>query len=92
MADHECIIGMYQYVDYADVITLSDLKREMEDRKRINEVWKNENTPYAGCFIEPEYTLTQYADRRFNTGLSHFNYCPVCGKKIDWKELREKDG
>lgn len=92
MDNHECIIGLYQYVDYTDVITLPDLKREMEDRKRMNEAWKSENTPYAGYFIKPEYTLAQYADRRFNTGLAHFNYCPVCGKKIGWKEFREKYG
>lgn len=92
MADHECIIGLYQYDDYADVITLSCLKQEIEERKRMNVFCKKENTHYSSYFIVTEYTLEQYADRRFNTGLSHFNYCPVCGKKIDWKELRETNG
>lgn len=36
MADHECIIGLYQYDDYADLIMLSGLKQEIDERKRMN--------------------------------------------------------
>ena len=38
----------------------------------------------------PEYTLADFCDKRKRTPLHHFNYCPMCGKEIDWKALREE--
>lgn len=35
------------------------------------------------------YSLQELLDRRCSTHLIRFNYCPICGKKIDWKKLRE---
>ena len=35
------------------------------------------------------YKLADYADRRKSTDLTRFTYCPYCGKKIDWKKIRE---
>ena len=34
------------------------------------------------------YTLKEYLDSRCGTDLTHFNYDPYTGKKIDWTELR----
>ena len=34
------------------------------------------------------YTMQQLLDRRCATNLFHFEYCPKCGEKINWKELR----
>ena len=34
------------------------------------------------------YELKQYLDWRYSTNLQQFTYCPFCGKKINWKELR----
>lgn len=35
------------------------------------------------------YTLEQYFDWRYNTNLTRFVYCPYCGKKIDWKGMKD---
>lgn len=34
--------------------------------------------------------IKNYFDKRKNTNFNRFNYCPYCGKKIDWKELKER--
>ena len=36
------------------------------------------------------YSMKQYLDWRYNTNLVRFVYCPYCGKKIDWKELKKQ--
>lgn len=33
------------------------------------------------------YTMKDYTDRKKETNLSRFNFCPVCGEKIDWAML-----
>lgn len=38
--------------------------------------------------ITVRYTIKEYLDWRCSTNLQQFSYCPFCGKKIDWKELR----
>ena len=35
------------------------------------------------------YTREQYCDRGFYTNLEKFDFCPKCGKKIDWDSIRE---
>lgn len=35
------------------------------------------------------YTREQYCDRDFYTSLEKFDFCPKCGKKIDWDAIRE---
>jgi hypothetical protein len=35
------------------------------------------------------YTMQQLLDRRCSTNLFHFEYCPKCGEKINWKQLRK---
>ena len=34
-------------------------------------------------------TREQYCDRDFYSGLEKFDFCPKCGKKIDWAAIRE---
>lgn len=41
---------------------------------------------YAKCNF---YPFKDYFDLRKNTNITHFKYCPECGKKIDWKEFRK---
>lgn len=35
------------------------------------------------------YTREQYCDRKPYTSLEKFDFCPKCGKKIDWNAIRE---
>lgn len=35
------------------------------------------------------YTREQYCDKNFTTNFEKFDFCPKCGKKIDWDVIRE---
>ena len=34
------------------------------------------------------FTRKDYCDKRITTNVTQFNYCPKCGKKIDWKAIK----
>ena len=34
------------------------------------------------------FSINDYCDLRKSTNMMRFIYCPECGKKIDWKELK----
>ena len=36
------------------------------------------------------FNMKQYCDWRYSTNITRFVYCPFCGKKIDWKNLKYK--
>ena len=38
---------------------------------------------------ESVYPLSDYTDRRKSTNITQFDFCPFCGEKIDWKQLRK---
>lgn len=38
---------------------------------------------------ESIYTLEDYSDRRKNTNITQFDFCPFCGEKIEWKKIRK---
>lgn len=85
MKEHECKIGMLYGYDTTELVTLAEVKEEIEGRKRLNiqlEILGLENHK------RKEWTLKQYCDHRVSTNLLRFTYCPACGKKIDWKALR----
>lgn len=87
--EHECIIGMYNDYEDTDLVTYTDIlgkyvsfilfnKFDIEAPKQRYQ-WKQAFTP-----------LEDYFDKRKNTELIRFAYCPTCGKEIDWKWLRKK--
>ena len=85
--EHECIIGLLYQTDYVDLCTLSILENHIKERKEINRVAKK----YMPEYVRPEWTIYDYADRRKSTNLTHFTFCPMCGKKINWQEIRKKN-
>ena len=86
MNDHECYIGVLYRMDNNDLITLDELKEYLEEEKaydkKIYEMY--------GIEFRPLYTLKDYADGRKGHNLTKFNYCPYCGKRIDWKKIKSK--
>ena len=76
----ECWIGVrYDYED-TDITTLAELKEHIEIMKRL-----------PSYFHQNPYELVDYCDKRKSTDLTRFNYCPFCGKKIDWKAIKEME-
>lgn len=84
----ECIIGILYDYDNTNTVTASGLRRWLSDRIECHQnalndpVWNK----YSDQFKTP-YSLKNYVDKRCSTNLARFTYCPVCGKRIDWKSL-----
>ena len=38
--------------------------------------------------LREDYTAREFLDRR-KGHMTVFNYCPYCGEKIDWKEIKK---
>lgn len=81
--EHECIIGMYNDYEDTDLCTFSELQKQVND---LNLAYKK----YAVNreVFKKTYTIAEYCEK--NTNLKRFAYCPECGKKIDWNELKRK--
>lgn len=74
----ECCIGIINDYDNTRMATVEDLKEHIQINKEIRKPYHNWKT----------YELLDYYDKRKRTDLTRFNYCPLCGKKIDWKALK----
>ena len=85
----ECYIGIINDYDYIRMVTLDGLKNHITDRLGLKQaferdvLFKDYNHGIKG------WTLADYCDRRKSTNLTRFNYCPLCGKKIDWKAIKD---
>ena len=78
----ECCIGVLRDYEDTRLVDLEELKRNIQEQKEYAE-WKKRfgvNDKY--------YTLADYCDKRKSTDVKRFNYCPLCGKKIDWKAIK----
>lgn len=69
-----------------DLVTLAELKEYIEREKQFAERHKDSEWLQSIC---KKYTLDDYCDKRKSTDLTRFNYCPLCGKKIDWKAIKD---
>lgn len=85
---HQCAIGYY-YEDDKGLVTLDELKDIIKERKEDNISIKKSGFNDVEWMYKKEYTLSDYADRRKATGFFKFDYCPFCGKKINWKKIKQ---
>lgn len=86
MAD--CIIGVYHHYGHGELVTLENLKCLIAERIAFNFECDKDGISEIKY---KEYTLKDYADRRCRTNLTRFAYCPDCGKKIDWRAIKESE-
>lgn len=87
--EHECVIGLLYKGGDSELATLSELKEHVLDRVADNQTLRNLNIKNNWLYRQ-EWTLKDYADKRKSTNLTRFEYCPICGKKIDWKAIRRE--
>ena len=92
MADHECIIGLLNIFGESELATVAMLKDHIADRIKRNINLREMGLPLSSSLYEKEWSIKDYCDRRRTTNLSRFNYCPECGKRINWKKIKEADG
>lgn len=89
--EHEHVIGLYHDADNSSLITLVELKNKCSIEVEIKKII-DVDPVYASIYHSTyfcNYKIGDYLDRRKSTNLSRFDYCPVCGNKIDWKKMRE---
>ena len=78
----ECVIGiMYDYDD-TDLMTRKELEEEIKSNERRKSCGASE-------WYRKFYTRNDYCDKRITTNLKQFDYCPFCGKKINWKAIKD---
>lgn len=85
--DCECTIGLLHLYTHYELVDLCALKKHIEDMMEVKR-------KYELCIpgrTKRVWQLRDYADRRKNTDLTRFSYCPDCGKKIDWKSIKKSD-
>lgn len=80
MKDCEHVIGMVYDYDDTRLVTLCELEKHIAHNNRIYTSFLSSRIPYK---------LSDYTDKRKTTDLSRFEYCPICGEKIDWKAMKE---
>lgn len=85
--EHECIIGFLSTNEGGDVVTLSDLEEHIEDMKYTRQLFERLYKKTI-CNLPKVFTMAQYSDKRCSTDLRRFDYCPDCGKKIYWKQIK----
>ena len=79
----ECYIGIKHAYEDTGLVTLEQLKAEIEWLQARKESFEEYGIKYK------IYSLSDYCDKRKSTDLTQFNYCPLCGKKIDWKAIKD---
>lgn len=92
MAEHECVVGIIHVCDDSELTTVAGLREHIADRIRRNRDLLELGVVAAWMFRK-EWSLKDYADKRKSTNLTQFDFCPECGKRIDWAAIRkEADG
>lgn len=81
---HECIIGLYNDYENTRLVNFEELVRASTQINELYNYGSNKN------YMEKPTALQDHFDTRKATELTRFAYCPLCGKKISWKEMREK--
>ena len=95
MTNHDCVIGICYDYDNTDLTTLDGLKKHIEKKREFNAYidsieWVERYYPHNYPFREKVWELKDYCDKRKATDLTRFDYCPYCGKKIEWKKIKEE--
>lgn len=89
---HECIIGQISEYEDTRLVTVKALKQHINTRIQIAELLHGPKVSFLtdrGADGQRLYSLADYCDRRRQTDLERFTYCPICGEIISWKDIRE---
>ena len=90
MAEHECIVGLLNNCETPELATVSAVREYVADSVRYNQQLKDMGIVSVWLYRK-EWALKDYADKRKSTNLTRFDFCPECGKRIDWAAIRKED-
>ncbi len=83
-----CYIGIINDYDDAGMTTLDGLKSHIKESLYLKQVFETDPLYVGYEHGIKGWTLADYCDKRKNTDLTRFEYCPMCGRKIDWKAIK----
>ena len=86
----EHIIGLIYDYENTHLTTVDGLKQHIRDELELKKSFETD-TLYKGYNHGIKgWVMADYADRRKNTDMRRFDFCPLCGEKIDWKALKNQ--
>lgn len=86
----EHIVGLIYDYENTHLTTLDGLKQHIKDELELKRTFETDPLYKGYNHGIKGWTLADYADRRKSTDMCRFDFCPLCGEKIDWKALRNQ--
>lgn len=88
--NHKCLIGLWYYYDGSEMKTLGEIVEIINQRNQIMSCCDEYVEIYKELGLK-EYHMEDLFDLRKNRlPITRFQYCPECGKKIDWKGMKNE--
>ena len=84
----KCYIGIINDYDNTRMTTLYGLKLHIKESLYLKQAFETDPLYVGYNHGIKGWTLADYCDKRKNTDLTRFEYCPMCGRKIDWKAIK----
>ncbi len=84
----KCYIGIINDYDNTRMTTLYGLKLHIKESLALKQAFETDPLYVGYNHGIKGWTLADYCDKRKNTDLTRFEYCPMCGRKIDWKAIK----
>ena len=85
----EHIIGMLYDYENTKIITLPNLLEHIKREKDFADYQKQQNGYII--FNDRVCSMEDYCDKSKDSDLERFEYCPICGEKIDWEKIKEEN-
>lgn len=84
----KCYIGIINDYENTRMTTLYGLKLHIKESLYMKQAFETDPLYVGYEHGIKDWTLADYCDKRKNTDLTRFEYCPMCGRKIDWKAIK----
>lgn len=84
----KCYIGIINDYDNTSLTTIDGLKLHIKESLELKHAFETDPLYVGYKHGINGWTLADYCDKRKNTDLTRFEYCPMCGRKIDWKSIK----
>lgn len=86
----DCTIGLlHKSQDWFDFSTEDDLKEHITNRERfVSHIREKYKESFDERVWGKTWSWEEYCDKRVSTDLTRFNFCPWCGKTIDWRKMK----
>ena len=86
----EHIVGLIYDYENTHLTTVDGLKQHIMDRIELKNSFETDPLYKDYNHGVKSWVMADYADRRKSTDMRRFDFCPLCGEKIDWKALKNQ--